>query len=63
MGTVSGAVLSSRAEVDQPLGASTLHTAHPQSWECVVLTLTSAPEHEKDKGKMMLLVDLNPRSF
>ena len=63
VGTVSGAVLSSRAEVDWPSGTFMLHIAHPQSWECVVLTLASAPEQEKGRGRVTLLADLNPRSF
>lgn len=49
-GTMSGAVLFPR--VDWSLKASMLHTAHPQSSECVVLILATSPEHEKDRGKV-----------
>ena len=59
---MSRAVLSSRAEMSWPTGASMLPTAHPQSWECVVLILASAPEHEKDRGRLILLAHLNSAS-
>lgn len=49
MGTMSRAVLSSRAGVNWPTGASMLPIAHPQRWEYVVPILASAPEHEKDR--------------
>ena len=54
------AVLSSRAGWDQPSEASMLHTAHSQGWECVVLILAAASEHEKGRGRVTNLAYLVP---
>ena len=39
-----------------------LHDRHCtlSDWECVVLILASAPEHEKDRGRVTGLVHLIP---
>ena len=59
VGAMSRALLSSKAGVSWPTRASMLPTAHPQSWECVALILASAPEHKKDRGRVILLAHLN----
>ena len=37
-----------------------LHTAHSQGWECVVLTLAAASEHEKGRARVTNLACLVP---
>lgn len=37
-----------------------LHTAHSQGWECVVLILAAASEHEKGRGRVTNLAYLVP---